>query len=46
METLESRPRPMSGIQENVLFDEMVLYVPGEEKAVSLNRSARMVWDL
>jgi Coenzyme PQQ synthesis protein D (PqqD) len=40
------RPRRISGILENALWEGTLLYLPGKELAVSLNSSAKTVWDL
>ena len=41
-----SRPRRQEGIEAHGVQDELVLYVPGREVGVSLNRSARAIWEL
>ncbi len=41
-----SKPRRRKGIEAHVLLDELALYVPGREMGISLNRSARAIWEL
>ena len=41
-----SKPRRREGIEVHGVQDELVLYVPGREVGVSLNRSARAIWEL
>jgi hypothetical protein len=41
-----SKPRRREGIEAHSVWDELVLYVPGRELGVSLNRSARAIWEL
>jgi hypothetical protein len=41
-----SKPRRREGIEAHSVLDELVLYVPGQELGVSLNPSARAVWEL
>jgi hypothetical protein len=40
------QPRPLAGVKSYQVGREMVLYLPGEEQAVSLNHSARAIWEL
>jgi hypothetical protein len=39
-------PHQLKGIEEFCLGDEMIIYLPGEEKGISLNSSAKMIWEL
>jgi hypothetical protein len=43
---LSHKPRQREGIEAHNLLDEAVLYLPGQELGVSLNRSARAIWEL
>ena len=40
------QPRPLAGVKSYTVGREMVLYLPGREQAVSLNQSARAIWEL
>lgn len=40
------RPRQRSGIKEYDLRDEMLLYFPAREKAISLSASAKAIFEL
>jgi hypothetical protein len=40
------KPCRLAGIEAHALLDELVLYVSGRELGVSLNRSARAIWEL
>ncbi len=39
-------PRRTENVKEFVVVDEKLLYRPGEDLGVTLNHSARAVWDL
>jgi len=39
-------PRQIKGVEEHSLLDEMVLHLPSDEVILSLNHSARTVWEL
>lgn len=41
-----ARFHKLDDIQEHVLLDEMMLYVPSRDQVFSLNGSARMIWEL
>ena len=45
-EMANTRPQRLDGIEENNLWDEMVLYSPAREMAFSLNPSAKGIWEL
>jgi|SRR5271166_4999565 len=38
--------KPIDGIEAHELFDEVLLYIPDREMALSLNRSASAIWRL
>lgn len=38
-------PRRVNGLEATPLMDEMVIYVPRRKQAVSLNESARTIWE-
>ena len=40
------RPRRAAGVLECAILDELLVYVPTDDKAVALNVSARAVWEL
>jgi hypothetical protein len=42
----DARPRKSEGFEADELMDEMVLYSPNHETAISLNSSARAIWEL
>jgi hypothetical protein len=46
MEFAMEQPRRRDGIKEYELWDEMLLYFPEKEEAVSLNRSAKAIFKL
>jgi len=41
-----ARPRRTDGVVTSEVLDELVAYVPATSQAVSLNASARAVWEL
>jgi hypothetical protein len=43
---LDTRPQCLQGTQAHHLLDEMVLYSSERNLAVSLNRTARAIWEL
>ena len=43
---VHARPCRLPGIEAHSLSDEMVLYSPDRDLALSLNRSARAIWEL
>jgi len=40
------KPRQLPGIVTSEVLDELVAYVPASSQAVSLNVSARAIWEL
>lgn len=40
------RPSQSDNLKIYNLWDELVIYVPDQEKAISLNPTARAIWDL
>jgi Coenzyme PQQ synthesis protein D (PqqD) len=41
-----ARPRRLDSVKEFVVLAEKLLYRPGDQLGVTLNHSARAVWDL
>lgn len=39
------RPRRLPGFEEHALLDEMVLYLAEGDLAISLNQTARLIWE-
>lgn len=46
MATPTSRPRQLPGVVTSEVLDELVAYSPATSQAVSLNASARAIWEL
>ncbi len=46
MDITRTRPYPTTGVTAHEVMDEMVLYLPEREKMLSLNSSARAIWEL
>jgi len=46
MQHSDSRPLKKAGLEEKAVADELLLYDPEQERAVSLNSSATMIWSL
>ena len=40
------KPRQSPGVVSSEILDEIVIYSPGTSQAVSLNASARAIWEL
>ena len=43
---MKARPFPIPAVEAHEVLDEMALYLPDQEKMLSLNASARAVWEL
>ena len=46
MDTMKARPFPLPAVEAHEVLDEMALYLPDQEKMLSLNASARAIWEL